>query len=523
MGGKKPNPYSGCPWESLTDNIALEVLRAPKTGGEWPAVHERIVRYLASQVVGRPWANHLTLIAAVLSARRQDVRTVEFAVRSLHVGFSRLFPALGLETVEDWQADTHLPRYLKGEVVPTDSQYTRFQFLRKYTSATTHVWNWLTALPADQQQCYRRFVLPVANPLLVEGIISKKDIEARQQDQRKRETEAVVPLFAELRAEAHFRFNKLARLRAAYRQAIAQVLPDRSNLPLHFSYEEGEPPVERLHFTIWDRYSFVQAHAEFYHHRNARSRLNRHVEQFAEELNGLFLECVKIERLTDTAPPEQWWFTDLLKRNLLSQGPRHGTAEEIAARQAWLREWGYGEEGDETPTTPFMSHTAGILCWTDGTNPGSSSDGLFLSGAQEKARGVLIPVESLYVSALFGLLALDVLTTTGMRMNELLQMSISRTCLVQLVEDPPVTSADQSPRIRYLFRLIPKGERTRTLHNYPVGKETIRLVDKVCHMLSEHYRLQPGEPLPHVPFAPSDGRSHGSDPLPIFFSIVLNM
>ena len=517
MGGKKLNPYAGCTWESLADNIALEVLHAPKTGGEWPAVHERIVRYLLAQVVDKPWGNHLALIAAVLAARRQDVRTVEFAVRALHVGFSRIFPALGLETVEQWQPDHHLPRYLKAEVVSPDSQYTRFQFLRKYTSATTHVWNWFAALPQEQQHQYQRFVLPLANPLLVEGIISKKAIEARQQQSRKRETEAIVPQFAQMRAEAHFRFNKLARLRTAYRQAVAQVLPDRSNLPLDFSYQEGDPPVERLHFTIWDRYSFVHAHAEHYDHRMARSRLNRQIEQFSEALNGLFLECVKIERLADTAPAEQWWFTDLLKRNLLSQGPRHGSKEEIASRQAWLRAWGYGEEGDETSTAPFSSQTAGILCWTDGTHPGSSSDGLFLSGAQEKAQGVLIPVESLYVSTLFGLLALDVLTATGMRMNELLQMSISRTCLVQLVDDPPIQSADQSPRIRYLFRLIPKGERSLTLHNYAVGKETIRLVEKACHMLSEHYRLEPGESLPHVPFAPKEGRSHRFGPAPYLF------
>jgi len=484
MGGKKPNPFLGCTWESLADKIAPEVLRAPKTGGEWPAVHERIVRYLLAQVVEQPWGNHAALMAAVLAARRQDVRTVEFAVRSLHVGFSRIFPALGLQTVEDWNVDSHLPRYLKAEVVPTDSQYTRFQFLRKYTSATTHIWNWFTTLPPDQQRQYRRFVLPLANPLLVEGIIPKKEIESRQHHRRKQETEAVVPHFAELRAEAHFRYNKLARLRTAYRQAVEQVLPDRSNLPLDFSYEEGDPPLERRHFTIWDRYSFVRAHRESYRNRSARSRFNRQAEQFSPDLNGLFLECVKVERLADSAPPEGWWFTDLLKRNLLSQGPRHGTPEEIAARQAWLRVWGYGEEGDETSTAPFMSHTAGLLCWTDGTSPGSSSDGLFLSGAQEKAQGVLIPVESLYVSSLFGLLALDVLTSTGMRMNELLQMSISRNCLVQLVEDPPVTSSDQSPRIRYLFRLIPKGERTLTLHNYAVGKETIRLVEKVCHMRS---------------------------------------
>src|SRR5260370_22890736 len=33
----------------------------------------------------------------------------------------------------------------------------------------------------------------------------------------------------------------------------------------------------------------------------------------------------------------------------------------------------------------------------------------------------------------------------------------------------------------------------------------------------EHSRLQPGEPLPHVPFAPADGRSHRFEPAPYLF------
>jgi hypothetical protein len=310
MTSMSPEHLSGCTWNGLAGYIAPEVLGAPKTSGDassgWPAVHERIIRYLLSQVVGKPWAPHVTLIAAVLAARRMNVRTVEFAVRSLHVGFCRLFPALGLESVDDWNADRHLPIYLKAEVVPNESQYTRFQFLRKYSSATTHVWNWFQALPEEQQALYRHFVLPLANPLVVEGIFSKKEIESRQQHQRKIETEAVVPQFVVLRAEAHVRHNKLARLRQAYLQAVAQVLPDHSNLPLDFSYEEGDPPVERLQFSVWDRYSFVRAHAEHYHNRSARSRLNRQAEQFSQELNGLFLEFVRAERLAQTQPAFLW-------------------------------------------------------------------------------------------------------------------------------------------------------------------------------------------------------------------------
>jgi len=62
MGGKKPNPFLGCTWESLADKIAPEVLHAPKTGGEWPAVHERIVRYLTfasrRSAVGQSCGSH---------------------------------------------------------------------------------------------------------------------------------------------------------------------------------------------------------------------------------------------------------------------------------------------------------------------------------------------------------------------------------------------------------------------------------------------------------------------------------
>jgi len=76
----------------------------------------------------------------------------------------------------------------------------------------------------------------------------------------------------DLRAQAHFRFNRLQRLREAYRTAVtsAEQGQDRLSLPLAFSYEEGGDPGqgvphrERLHFRLWDRRSFVLAHREQY-------------------------------------------------------------------------------------------------------------------------------------------------------------------------------------------------------------------------------------------------------------------
>ncbi len=81
-------------------------------------------------------------------------------------------------------------------------------------------------------------------------------------------------------------------------------------------------------------------------------------------------------------------------------------------------------------------------------------------------------------------------------------------CLIRLVDDPPPGARDQSPRIRYVLRLLPKGERTETRHNYGIGKESVRLLEKTAQMLCEHYQLQPGNPLPRIAFEPLHQRSH---------------
>jgi hypothetical protein len=512
-GRKKEERNLNVSWSALEGKIAPEVFHAPKTGGDphgqWPAVHERIVAYLLRNVVGAPWANHLALIAAVLSARRRDVQTVEVIVQTLHARLSLLFQAFGLKHVEEWNADLHAPAYLKAEVLPEESQYMRMSFFRRYTTATKHVWNWLDALPIEMQQAYQPFVLPMVNPLHVEGLVKWEELEQQQHQTRKAETEAVVPQFAALRAEAHFRYNRLVRLRQAYRAALQEYRKEPHPLPYLFSYEEGEPAHERLHFRLWDRRSFVLAHAEQYSQTTCYDAIKGR-DSFSDDRNSLFLEFVKAERLVGDVPPEGLWFAELLKARVLGHAPRKGSEEDMATRQAWLRAWGYGGDGSHGPTAPFFSHISGLLSWANG----NTNEGGFMSDAQTRAEGVLVPVDSLYAAATFGLLALDILTSTGMRIGELMQISVSRDCIIRLVDDPPPGATDQSPRIRYLVRLLPKGERTATLQSYGIGKETVRLMEKTCQLLCEHYALQAGKTLPRVAFAPTNRRSHrfGAEP-----------
>src|SRR6266446_2886006 len=90
-------------WADLEGKIAPQVLHAPKSSGDpessgaRSAVHERVVRYLYYHVSGKPWMNHLALVAAVLTARNRDVNTIRSVLTILHARFTELFSALQME------------------------------------------------------------------------------------------------------------------------------------------------------------------------------------------------------------------------------------------------------------------------------------------------------------------------------------------------------------------------------------------------------------------------------------------
>jgi hypothetical protein len=498
-------------WRRLEGKVAPEILRSPKTN--WDEVHGRVVAYLASSVAGQPWMNHLALFAAILTARRRDVSTIQNAVGVIHSRLKALFSALSLGGMEQWRSEEHVPAYLKGGTLPGHSQNQRLEFWKRYQSASTQMRYWLETLPAAERLTYERWTLPSVHPSHVWGLVKGDEVRRAQQEARKAETDAVVPQFAAIRAEAHFRYNRLVRLRQAYLEALQQVRVGVAQLPFSFSYEEGEdadrsvPPQERLHFRIWDRRSFVLAHADRYHPQTLKS-VDQSRAAFTAERNAYFLEFVRVERLMDNGPPEGLWFAEILERSLLGDA-RCGDATEVATRQEWFRAWGYSGES-RVHARPFESGIAGLLCW-------SKLDSQFMFQAQSRAESLLIPVEPLHAAVTLGLLAVDIFTTTGMRMNEAMQTRLTNDCFVRLVVPAPPEAKDQTPRVRWAFRLIPKGERQDLPQDYFIGEETKRLLVKVARMLAGHYGLQAGDVLPMVKFDPGNGRSHRFGEAPYLF------
>jgi hypothetical protein len=197
MPRKDAYPYT---WKDLEGQIAPVVLSAPRTGGdplgEWPGIHARVIGYLVRNVVGKHWADHVTLIAAVHAAQRRDVATVEAIVRTLHVRFLSLFSLFKLSSMSQWNINQHFASYMRGEVPSKDPLSIRTQFFKRYMGATNLIRDWLDCLPDDQQEVYQPFLLPPINSFLAEEFAKmEKETERQQQDHRKEETEAVVPQF----------------------------------------------------------------------------------------------------------------------------------------------------------------------------------------------------------------------------------------------------------------------------------------------------------------------------------------
>jgi len=363
---------------------------------------------------------------------------------------------------------------------------------------------------------YQSYALPPLNYEVVRGLTKIGELEKLQRAKRKAETDAIVPHFAHIRAEAHLRCNRIERLYQVCKEIRERIQRTGESLPVSFSYDEGAddeqgiPAQERYHFRVWDRRSFVLAHQGDYIRQTVRHAKSRQMA-FREEREHLFFELVKVERLIDDAPAQGLWFEELLRHNVLGENDS-GSPEEIEAKMQWLHSWGYGLEDLDAHTRPFYTNVQGLLKW-----PRASGAATFLVEAGRRTPGSLFLIEPLYAAALFGLLALEAFTTTGMRINEAMQIRLTKDCLVRLEMPAPPEAKDQSLRIRYALRLLPKGERTERQYEYFIGTETLRVLARVGRMLEELYGHQFGEKLAAVTYNPRHTRSHRFAPAPYLF------
>ncbi|WP_322922261.1 site-specific integrase [Paenibacillus campi] len=124
-----------------------------------------------------------------------------------------------------------------------------------------------------------------------------------------------------------------------------------------------------------------------------------------------------------------------------------------------------------------------------GKNKGVLNQGVFVSLNQHKrSTNTLISIEPLFMACLFAKLTLDLVTSSGARMNEILQISYDKDCCT-------IVSDESVQRNNYIFRLIPKGR--EELENYYVPEDIFKSVHEVVGILKEHYN---SNTLPNVEY-----------------------
>ena len=337
--------------------------------------------------------------------------------------------------------------------MPTGSIVSRrahviYTFQKEYTRCGAIFPGTFVPVLTSEGKCLRRRAKPahLGGHLPVRAQIAHDQVMRDLQAQRRKaDSDAVSPFFAQIRAEAHFRWHALARLRQHYREVVAQVEAGKATLPGAFSYEELRYK-QRFHFLLWDRPSFVLGHSQSYSKTLCSTARNKR-QQYSPSRNHFFLEFVGAESLIDPNAPREpdalLWFGELLRSRLIGEHANCGTPEEIERKQAFLRSWGYGErEDEEFATQPFSTGQTGLL-----TETRIGGQANFLTAARRKTSGLLFTIETLYDAATFGLAALDFFTTTGARANELLSfVSVLIASMRCRWEELPVCWSDWSQR-----------------------------------------------------------------------------
>jgi hypothetical protein len=479
-------------YQQLLGNVDDQILHLQDARGTFflDKLDERPLKYFVNQVRDKPWNNHLLLGMLVYTNKNADVSTILNIIITINSRLKNFFEFFQLKDMTEFDVEEHMYQYLKGAIFPEHSNSMRSEFLRLYRPFVYKTKKWVTSkLSIEQQAHFEQFLFPMP-PFDSRDFSFRKLAQTERQNTRKSETDAIVPLLPQIRSEGHFRFNQMKRLREAFLKACKQAKTHKVELPLEFHYDEPERIGERFYFRLWDKPSFVLHHRDQFLASTVKLAEKRY-GIYSDENNHYFVEFIKAERIEDDDVAEGLWFAELFKEGVVGTWFQNATNEELKRKRELLLSWGYGEEGLNKNPNPFASTHKGIL-----------TSSIFVSRNQNKANGILFDVEPLYVATAFGLLALDIFTSTGARLNELLQLSNTKDCIrVVKVEN----------KIRYSFYAVPKGR--DEAEPFYISEQTMKLIQTVGKMLREHYD---SDRIPSVEYR--HARKHlFPEPKPYFF------
>lgn len=452
-------------------------------------VDQRNLKYLNNNCLNFDWMNHLLLIILIETAQNKDAGTIRKIIGILNTRFKDISNHFNITRFLDFDPNVHLYGYLKDEIFPNDSNSKRSELLKCYSGAECTTQKWIyNNLSLEKQEYFKPFLL---QPILFDPRDFSFQKLAKEQAQtiRKDETDAIVPMLPTIRTEANLRWNQMKRLRDAFHQQIQEVETKSLSLPIEFFYDEPERIGERFHFHLWDKPSFVLHHQTHFSEVIIKQATQKKVT-YSDKNNAYFLEFIRAESIENESEGEGLWFNELIEFNVLGNWLAYRPIEEHERILNFLSLWGY-EKGHQKKPAPFRSRHKGIL-----------TPSTFVTLHKDKAQGLLIDVEPFYAACTFGLLATDILTTTGARINELLQINNTKECiLIKKVKE----------KLHFSFKAIPKGR--DSLEEFYISKQTMGNIQTVARLLKEHYAV---EKIPSVLYR-GDRKHFFPKPMPYYF------
>jgi len=378
-------------------------------------------------------------------------------------------PALGLADIDALDPDTFYPAFHDGQVFPDVSAPSRAHLLQVYFRLLRRQQSYFERLTAEQAHGLAPFRLQaVTSATFWHRSLLYKRVDDERRKRRKAATAAVHDKFYLFRNIAERRVNQLVRLRQAFRDACdrAQRHPDTS-FPVAFAYAEevvtpaGSARTVTHRFRLWDGHTLRRLHAPVAPKQYYAAREAVAMTGYDRGAESLFVSYEDTSAGCETAEQAGFWFTDLVRSGGLNYDPD----------PAFLAAHGYSAaRAIFPPVRPDWPRSVGR--WLK--RVAADLDLLFL------------PVDTLMATGLIGHAGLQIMTKTGARIGEVLQIRLTREHLTR-AELPGGKEV-------IAFRAIPKGR----------GAEEPFYIDDRClkalHAWFAFLREHEGRAAPVPPF-----------------------
>jgi len=438
-------------WEKLLLLLNPAVINAPGNPAIWQRLPSEMVTWLTNTASKGPWLNHLALAGVIYAENSQAAH-----------------PARGIQSLYqflNWAIPDHYPDLASLEPEAAivayygdPPQYRGRRAATAYGSLQLYMQRYLSSVSEEKRVSLTPFLLPdfVSSRQLTK---LRQIVETRAKQVRKKQTFAVIRNLPDLIALGRRRYKWLADLETRYQQVTELVKQRQATLPAVIILN-GLDTQQTITFRIWDRASWIGAHRTSY----GQTTYYRTQKDALKPPRIFFLQLI------GELPASPWFL------RAIALGAIQGAVRPLPEARKYLEAW-------NIPYITGINHV-GIL------NPGHATSQI-LSRARRVAQGtpedsrVIFCIEPLFAASVVGLFTLISIASTGMRLGELMQVTLDRDCMESgsfPQFDDKTGQWVEGPKQLY-WRLYPKGSIQR--ERYLV---TAHMLETLLILLDLHKR-----------------------------------